>query len=61
MLHTLAHIELNAIDLAWDTAVRFAHLRLPDAFYEDFVRCGCMYTILGAGRQGVCAWRMRPV
>lgn len=37
-MHTLAHIELNALDLAWDTAVRFAQLRLPDMFYEDFVR-----------------------
>jgi uncharacterized ferritin-like protein (DUF455 family) len=31
-----AHIELNAIDLAWDTVARFSHLRLPPAFYEDF-------------------------
>ena len=37
-LHNLAHVELNAIDLAWDSMVRFAHLRLPQAFYEDFVR-----------------------
>ncbi|GLC43664.1 hypothetical protein PLESTM_001501600 [Pleodorina starrii] len=38
MLHNLAHIELNAIDLAWDTVVRFAPLHLPDQFYEDFAR-----------------------
>lgn len=37
-LHNLAHVELNAIDLAWDSMVRFAHLRLPHVFYEDFVR-----------------------
>ena len=37
-LHNLAHVELNAIDLAWDSMVRFSHLRLPHAFYEDFVR-----------------------
>lgn len=37
-LHTLAHVELNAIDLAWDTVVRFAYARLPDAFYADFAR-----------------------
>lgn len=30
--------QLNAIDLAWDTVARFAHLRLPPAFYEDFAR-----------------------
>eukprot|EP00210_Caulerpa_lentillifera_P004551 g4341.t1 len=35
-LHNLAHIELNAIDLAWDTLVRFAPLRLWDDFYIDF-------------------------
>ncbi|GAX79371.1 hypothetical protein CEUSTIGMA_g6813.t1 [Chlamydomonas eustigma] len=38
MLHNLAHIELNAIDLAWDTVARFAHLGLPAMFYEDFAR-----------------------
>ncbi|CAG9467607.1 unnamed protein product [Pedinophyceae sp. YPF-701] len=37
-LHLLAHIELNAIDLACDTAARFAHLRLPPDFYADFLR-----------------------
>ncbi len=37
-LHNLAHVELNAIDLAWDSMVRFSHLRLPRTFYEDFVR-----------------------
>ena len=29
MLHQLAHVELNAIDLAWDTVARFARLGLP--------------------------------
>eukprot|EP00879_Flechtneria_rotunda_P014811 GHRR01015475.1.p1 GENE.GHRR01015475.1~~GHRR01015475.1.p1 ORF type:complete len:440 (+),score=157.52 GHRR01015475.1:451-1770(+) len=38
MLHNLAHIELNAIDLAWDTVARFSHLRLPPGFYKDFAR-----------------------
>lgn len=37
-LHTLAHIELNAVDLAWDTVVRFSPLRLPEQFYADFAR-----------------------
>lgn len=36
MMHNLAHIELNAIDLAWDTLVRFSTLGLEDSFYEDF-------------------------
>ncbi|CAO2186174.1 unnamed protein product [Urochloa humidicola] len=40
MLHNLAHVELNAIDLAWDTVVRFAPLRdtLGDGFFADFAR-----------------------
>uniref|UniRef100_A0A3B6FIM8 DUF455 domain-containing protein n=1 Tax=Triticum aestivum TaxID=4565 RepID=A0A3B6FIM8_WHEAT len=35
MLHNLAHVELNAIDLAWDTVVRFSPLRdtLGDGFF----------------------------
>ncbi|KAL4448088.1 hypothetical protein ABPG75_005307 [Micractinium tetrahymenae] len=38
MLHNLAHVELNAIDLAWDTVLRFSACGLPDAFYADFAR-----------------------
>ncbi|KAI7842362.1 hypothetical protein COHA_004002 [Chlorella ohadii] len=38
MLHNLAHVELNAIDLAWDTVVRFSRYGLPAAFYADFAR-----------------------
>ena len=37
-LHTLAHVELNAVDLAWDTVARFSPLRLPEQFYADFAR-----------------------
>jgi uncharacterized ferritin-like protein (DUF455 family) len=38
MLHNLAHVELNAIDLAWDTIVRFSPYAkiLGDAFFSDF-------------------------
>ncbi|KAK7272405.1 hypothetical protein RJT34_28983 [Clitoria ternatea] len=38
MLHNLAHVELNAIDLAWDTVVRFSPYReiLGDGFFADF-------------------------
>ncbi|CAH9099192.1 unnamed protein product, partial [Cuscuta epithymum] len=38
MLHNLAHVELNAIDLAWDTVVRFSpyHELLGDGFFADF-------------------------
>ena len=50
MMHNVAHIELNAIDLAWDTVARFSSLRggedgkeensgiLPDEFFRDFAR-----------------------
>ncbi|KAF3328557.1 hypothetical protein FCM35_KLT05635 [Carex littledalei] len=40
MLHNLAHVELNAIDLAWDTVVRFSPLHdvLGDGFFDDFAR-----------------------
>lgn len=34
-LHAIAHIELNAVDLACDAVYRFREL--PDAFYDDFV------------------------
>ena len=38
LLHALAHIELNAIDLAWDIVARFARENLPEGFYDDWVR-----------------------
>lgn len=42
LLHALAHIELNAIDLAWDIVARFHVLPdgtpLPVTFYDDWVR-----------------------
>ncbi|AWV07949.1 ferritin-like domain-containing protein [Marilutibacter maris] len=34
-IHAIAHIEFNAIDLAWDAVYRFRGL--PDAFYADWV------------------------
>ncbi|MEM7268829.1 MAG: ferritin-like domain-containing protein [Pseudomonadota bacterium] len=37
LLHAIAHIELNAIDLHWDVAVRFAAERLPLGFWDDWV------------------------
>lgn len=38
LLHALAHIELNAIDLAWDMIARFSREGLPGAFFDDWVR-----------------------
>jgi uncharacterized ferritin-like protein (DUF455 family) len=37
LLHALAHIELNAVDLAWDIVVRFTDADLPRAFFDDWV------------------------
>jgi len=42
LLHALAHIELNAVDLAWDIVARFAgHTEagepLPRGFFDDWV------------------------
>ncbi|WMS42538.1 ferritin-like domain-containing protein [Acuticoccus sp. MNP-M23] len=39
-MHAIAHIELNAIDLAWDIVGRFAHVQMPRSFYDDWVRVG---------------------
>jgi len=35
LLHSLAHIELNAIDLSWDSIVRFPSM--PREYYGDMV------------------------
>ncbi|TDQ78918.1 uncharacterized ferritin-like protein (DUF455 family) [Dongia mobilis] len=40
LLHALAHIELNAIDLAWDMVARFGATDMPRAFLDDWVRVG---------------------
>jgi uncharacterized ferritin-like protein (DUF455 family) len=39
MLHSLAHIELGAIDNYWDTIVRFdsSQYRLPKQYFDDMV------------------------
>ena len=34
-IHSIAHIELNAIDLAWDAVYRFRGL--PPAYYADWI------------------------
>jgi uncharacterized ferritin-like protein (DUF455 family) len=38
LLHALAHIELNAIDLAWDIVTRFPGDAMPQGFYDDWVQ-----------------------
>jgi uncharacterized ferritin-like protein (DUF455 family) len=37
LLHAVAHIELNAIDLAWDLIARFASRDLPRDFFDDWI------------------------
>ena len=37
LLHAVAHIELNAIDLAWDIIARFPETDLPKEFYDEWV------------------------
>ena len=37
-LHAIAHIELNAVDLAWDIVGRFASQPMPRSFFDDWVR-----------------------
>ncbi len=41
LLHALAHIELNAVDLAWDLIGRFGHEIGERAFFDDWTRVGC--------------------
>lgn len=36
LIHAVAHIELNAIDLAWDAVYRFRGL--PETYYADWVQ-----------------------
>jgi uncharacterized ferritin-like protein (DUF455 family) len=52
LLHALAHIELNAIDLAWDLVARFTGEGLPRAFFDDWVEVAaeeaCHFELLTA-------------
>ena len=36
LIHAVAHIEFNAINLAWDAVYRFRNL--PEAFYADWIQ-----------------------
>lgn len=40
LVHSLAHIELNAVDLTWDLIGRFAHVPMPGSFVDDWVQVG---------------------
>ena len=75
LIHAIAHIEFNAIDLAWDAVYRFRGM--PRDYYDDWVRVadeesqhftllrgrlhdfGCDYGAMPA--HTVCGrWRRRP-
>jgi uncharacterized ferritin-like protein (DUF455 family) len=38
LLHAVAHIELNAVDLHWDIIARFTDHPMPPGFYDDWVK-----------------------
>ena len=38
LLHAVAHIELNAVDLHWDIIARFCEIEMPRGFYDDWVK-----------------------
>ena len=38
LLHAIAHIELNAVDLHWDIIARFADVPMPTGFYDDWIK-----------------------
>ena len=38
LLHAVAHIELNAVDLHWDIIARFTDVTMPIGFYDDWVQ-----------------------
>ena len=38
LLHAVAHIELNAVDLHWDIIARFSDIAMPTGFYDDWVK-----------------------
>ena len=40
LLHSLAHIELNAVDMTWDLIGRFVRAPVPAAFFDDWVQVG---------------------
>ena len=38
ILHAIAHIELNAVDLHWDMIARFPNIDMPLGFFDDWVK-----------------------
>ena len=40
LIHALAHIELNAVDMTWDLIGRFARAEVPRPFFDNWVQVG---------------------
>jgi uncharacterized ferritin-like protein (DUF455 family) len=38
LMHAVAHIELNAVDLHWDIIARFTDVAMPIGYYDDWVK-----------------------
>jgi uncharacterized ferritin-like protein (DUF455 family) len=38
LIHAVAHIELNAVDLHWDIIPRFADTEMPMGYFDDWVK-----------------------
>lgn len=41
MVHAIAHIEMNAVDLHWDIIARYTHIEMPMGYYDDWVQAAC--------------------
>ncbi|MEM6498314.1 MAG: ferritin-like domain-containing protein, partial [Pseudomonadota bacterium] len=40
LLHSLAHIELSAVDMTWDLIARFVNQGMPQLFFDNWVQVG---------------------
>ncbi len=38
LMHAIAHIELNAVDLHWDIIARFGATPMPPGYYDDWAK-----------------------
>src|SRR5699024_12687616 len=60
LLHAVAHIEFNAINLAWDAVYRFRDM--PRAYYDDWIEIAAdearQFSLICArlAREGVSYW-----
>lgn len=59
LMHSLAHIELNAVDMTWDLVGRFAHEPVPSKLFDDWVQVGfeeaCHFEMVARRLEGLGA------